>query len=107
MPLTLPDECIPAVLAIRLRVPRPAERPGENDKDDERLRFPPRTPAGCGRCPLGLIPGATSAPANSRHVPDCGLTDENIRAFANWWDGLFLADADAAMDLVWGPDAVS
>ena len=77
---------------IRAQVPRPAELP----ETWGALRFDRR-------CPMGLLPGARQRlPAYEEDfcVGRAPGTDDEIKAFAYWWDRQH--DAAEAVDAVWG-----
>lgn len=95
--LTLPSECQRVAVVLRRDVPRPAELPAYDDC--ERLRW---RDSAEDLCPMGLHPKALyGAPSCHASLPLKELDNDDVRKFANWWDGLFLTDAAEAMDLIW------
>jgi len=106
MPLTrpIPPEAWPVVLVLRRDVPRP-----------EPESFEPIPPAGvvedpddyvwshlrcAGRCPMGMLPGATSAlPIDPENLPGYTLSEEAIDHYLCWFDDQI--DPFAAVSATW------
>lgn len=55
---------------------------------------------GCGpRCAMGLVPGASRYPADSKSFGHKATTLA-VRSFGDWFDAQF--DAQATVDAIWG-----
>jgi len=89
----IPEAAMPVVKVLRRDVPRPACLPTWGDYvfrwDNE--------------CPIGLHPDSLS-PAPSARLSFAGgaCSHEAVYEFYHWWDYLNEADAQEAMDAVWG-----
>ena len=91
----IPDEAMKAVEVVRRAVPLPSSMPKSSRLDGTYLTWD-------GKCPLGLIPGATRRlPLSDLDFPaSVGLRSWWIESFAAWWDRQ--TDAQAAVEAVWG-----
>lgn len=104
----IPAEAMPVVEILRRDVPRPRELPTSRTlaPTNDHLRWyggrsPNRWTSRC--CPMGLHPAAgLPTPRCDDEFPASSLA---IFAFAEWWDSLEDADAVAAVEAVWGPEA--
>jgi hypothetical protein len=95
--LTIPEEAMPVVEILRRDVVRPT---AELVIDTE--EYAPRFV--CGKCPMGLHLTARSlTPFSHDHFSEDGpvWNDVIIDGFWQWWDGLTLEQATAALDLIW------
>ena len=97
--IPMPSAAAKIAAVIRAQVPRPAELP-VGMPNYEHLRWRKN-----GRCPMGLLSGArTWCPTFERSFEpnESPGTDDELQAFADWWDSLSESDAAAAVDAVWG-----
>lgn len=91
-----PRNVTKAVRLIREQVKRPRDLPKPYNIGHPfiALRFKGM------KCPLGLLPNALeSAPIDEGSFKDSQLTQQQIEAFANWWDRL--PDPKAAVEELW------
>ncbi len=99
--VTLPRAVLPVVRVLR----RDVARPPKSRLEDEVARWP--ASVACNRfnddcCPMGLHPAARDrVPVDTIDLPIFCLSDKAIESFYKWWDSLTLAEARAAVDLIW------
>lgn len=91
----IPAAAMEVVRILRRDVPRPKELP-KMDTNLKYLRWPD------GECAAGLHPASKlKTPSLSYSFAHGECSDQAVYEFTKWWDHLALADAPAAMDLIW------
>jgi hypothetical protein len=109
--MKLPKRILPIVERLRAEVPKPDTAglyclfKGDMPYDPppaprwETLWYPHNAELRAPTCPMGMVPGAAVPTPAGGQLP--GSSDEDIIAFAGWWDSLTLDKACKAVEEIW------
>lgn len=94
----IPKSAMPVVEILRRDVKRPSDFAlVHNNNYRVRIRVKCST-----RCPMGMHPKSEHGEPSIGELFAGGvLPDRHVLAFATWWDGLTIAEASQAIDLIW------
>lgn len=99
----IPLQALPVARTIRELVPRPVILPKLSSVFGPHVRARVlRWGERDSKCPMGLLPHALfGVPTECSHFTQpAPFTEEQVHAFADWWDDQ--TDAAAAVEAVWG-----